>query len=261
MSNICLVYGRADDDRLATYTMRLERGGKLSLYLSAGLYQRLGLEGEALKKRKKGPLAAEAGDDYSYKVTIDLCGMQPGEARRARLLQQAAIVWGQEAKLPWTFVCSQLAWTRLRPLLASWEQDVIISHAELVSNSITVPAPPSPAVSTDEFGLPPTEEIEDVCLWMGAITCGGLLMSGRKLDPFISTCSWPPSDAEERTYQHHAITVPGGIAPLSKICELIEALAGPRGGRFYVSGNDGIGHRGFLMQIDPASGDFFFCST
>lgn len=46
-----LVYGKAESDQLATYAMRLERGGRLILCLSASVYQRLGVEGESHERQ------------------------------------------------------------------------------------------------------------------------------------------------------------------------------------------------------------------
>lgn len=248
-----LVYGQAEDDRLDTYSMRLERGGKLVLHLAVGLYQRLGLEGES---------ATRAGDGQPYKVSVDLCELQPGRPKRARFLQQATMVWGQETRLPWTFTCSQMAWSRLKPLLTDWGQDMTLACAEWTLKTVTVPAPPPLTAIRHETQLPPLEEIEDVGLWLGVIVCNGLLLSDKKLDPFISTCSWPSASSEKRPHQVYTITIPSGIVPLGRICELLESLASSRsnGESFYVAGSDGLGSRSFLMQVEPSCGSFIFCS-
>lgn len=258
-----LVYGKAESDQLATYAMRLERGGRLILCLSTSVYQRLGVEGESLGRRSKGNSAAtRPEDDFPYKVTIDLCEMQPGRPKRTRLLQQTAMVWGEDKKFSWTFVCSKMAWARLEPLLVSQRQKMTLERVDWSSRTIEVPTPPSLAeVEGGRAGALPTEEIEELSLWMGLIACDGLLMNNKKVDPFISTCSWPSVGAEVRPYHHYTIKIPGGIMPASKACELIESLVEARSGAFYMSGNDGLGRRGFLMQVSPSSGNFFFGST
>lgn len=241
--------------------MRLERGGRLILYLSTGLYQRLGLEGESLRRSKSNSTATGSEDDLSYKVTIDLCEMQPGRPKRTRLLQQAAMVWGEDKKFSWTFVCSKMAWVRLEPLLVSQGQNMTFEHVDWSSRIVKVPPPPPLAEAESGAKIPSTEEIEELGLWMGLITCDGLLMSGRKVDPFISTCSWPSVETEVKSYHHHMIKLPGGIMPVSGACELIESLAEKLDENFYVSGNDDLGQRGFLMQVSPSNGNFLFGST
>lgn len=235
------IYGYYDDPK-GRYSLDL-KDKQLHMNVSKELYEKLGLEG------KKSP-------DGRFAIVLDLqdakiCTMS--HKFRNRLLELSSqVLKGQMEVL---FACSTSVFPLIRDLMEtqkiSFKQQKFESNLEEINDAI-VP----------EFDIknPITEELEEWNLWLGAtITKPNILLSGSKVDPFISTCQLPNGASTTKVY-HFQARSPTLILP-ALICEFIEGQCRAMGWKniCLVCKNHSGG--GFAMYLNPQLDFVCCCST
>jgi hypothetical protein len=232
-------------DSRGRFSILLKEDKKIIMKVAKEMYEKLGLEGRKMNKSKS---------EFIIEIDLTASNMQVGQRVRMRLLENVANVLKMPLKIH--FACSKTASTRLNDLLYTLKiqpqlEDLAISTTE---HDVSVP---EIRIATDR--LPKVDELEELGLWLGALTCDANIVNGTRVDPFISTCQLP--DGGEKHLFHSQLTIKDSIIPSLSIAELLEALTREEGDwtNLILTGTDQRGG-GFSFYLDKAL-NFVFCNV